>query len=83
MIRPAEILREEYVLPVGLSANRLAIELPVPVTRVRKILNEEREVYPDTAVRLARYLGEGAQAWLNLQAACELKRAISWHGADI
>ena len=82
-IHPGEILREEYVLPLGLSANRLAIELRVPVTRISKILNEERAVSPDTALRLARYFGGDAQTWLNLQAAYDLKRAISEHGADI
>lgn len=82
-IHPGEILREEYVLPLGLSANRLAIELRVPVTRISKILNEERAVSPDTALRLARYFGGDAQTWLNLQAAYDLKKAISEHGADI
>lgn len=82
-IHPGEILREEYVLPLGLSANRLAIELRVPVTRISKILNEERAVSPDTALRLARYFGGDAQTWLNLQAAYDLKRAISEHGVDI
>lgn len=82
-IHPGEILREEYVLPLGLSANRLAIELRVPVTRISKILNEERAESPDTALRLARYFGGDAQMWLNLQAAYDLKRAISEHGADI
>jgi len=82
-IHPGDILREEYVLPLGLSTNRLAIELRVPVTRISKILNEERAVSPDTALRLARYFGGDAQTWLNLQAAYDLKRAISEHGADI
>jgi addiction module HigA family antidote len=82
-IHPGEILREEYVRPLGLSANRLAIELRVPVTRISKILNEERAVSPDTALRLARYFGGDAQTWLNLQAAYDLKKAISEHGADI
>ena len=82
-IYPGEILREEYVLPLGMSANRLAIELPVPVTRISKILNEERSVSPDTALRLARYFGGDAQTWLNLQAASDLKIAIAERGADI
>lgn len=82
-IHPGEILREEYVLPLGLSANRLAIELRVPVTRISKILNEERAVSPDTALRLARYFGGDAQTWLNLQTAYDLKKAIAESGADI
>ena len=82
-IHPGEILREEYVLPLGLSANRLARDLRVPVTRISKILNEERAVTPDTALRLARYFGGDAQTWLNLQAAFDLKSAIQDHGAKI
>ncbi|MDF1692890.1 MAG: HigA family addiction module antitoxin [Zhongshania sp.] len=72
-IHPSEILREEYVLPLELRANRLARDLRVPVTRISKILNEERAVTPDTALRLARYFGGDAQSWLNLQSAYDLK----------
>jgi len=82
-IHPGEILREEYVLPLGLSANRLAMELRVPVTRISKILNEERAISPDTALRLARYFGGDAQTWLNLQATYDLKKAIHDHGGEI
>jgi len=73
-IHPSEILREEYVLPLELRANRLARDLRVPVTRISKILNEERAVTPDTALRLARYFGGDAQSWLNLQSAYDLKK---------
>jgi len=82
-IHPGEILRDEYVRPLGLSASRLAIELRVPVTRVSKILNEERAVSPYTALRLARHFGGDAQTWLNLQAAYDLKKAIAESGAHI
>ncbi len=82
-IHPGEILREEYFLPLGLSARRLAHDLRVPVTRISKILNEERAVTPDTALRLARYFGGDAQSWLNLQAAYDLKTTIQDHGAEI
>jgi addiction module HigA family antidote len=82
-IHPGEILREEYLLPLALSANRLARDLRVPVTRISKILNEERSVTPDTALRLALYFGGDAQTWLNLQSAYDLKTAMNEHGAEI
>ncbi len=82
-VHPGEILREEYMVPLELSANRLARDLRVPVTRISKILNEERSVTPDTALRLARYFGGDAQTWLNLQAAYDLKTTIKDHGKEI
>ena len=82
-VHPGEILWEEYMVPLELSANRLARDLRVPVTRISKILNEERSVTPDTALRLARYFGGDAQTWLNLQAAYDLKTTIKDHGKEI
>ena len=66
-----------------MSANRLAIDLRVPVTRIGKILHEERGVTPHTAPRLARFFGGDAQTWLNLQAVYDLKRTIEDHGQEI
>ena len=82
-VHPGEILRQDYLAPLGMSANRLAIELRVPVTRISKILNQERAVTPDTALRLARYFGGDAQTWLNLQAAYDLKTLVQKHGHEI
>ena len=82
-VHPGEILRQDYLAPLGMSANRLAIELRVPVTRISKILNQERAVTPDTALRLARYFGGDAQTWLNLQAAYDLKTLGQKHGHEI
>jgi len=82
-IHPGEILREEYVVPLGLSASRLARDLRVPVTRISKILNEERAITPDTALRLARYFGGDAKTWLNYQASYDLKTTINDHGDEI
>ena len=82
-VHPGEILRQDYLAPLGMSANRLAIELRVPVTRISKILNQERAVTPDTALRLARYFGGDAQTWLNLQAAYDLKTLVQKHGQEI
>ena len=82
-VHPGEILRQDYLVPLGMSANRLAIELRVPVTRISKILNQERAVTPDTALRLARHFGGNAQTWLNLQAAYDLKNLVQKNGHEI
>ena len=74
-IHPGEILREEYVKPLDMSANSLAIALRVPATRIGEILKEKRSITPDTAMRLACLFGGDAQSWLNLQTAYDLKVA--------
>lgn len=72
-VHPGEILREEYLVPFGMSANALAIKLQVPATRIGAIVNEKRSITVDTALRLSRYFGGDAQSWLNLQQAFDLK----------
>jgi addiction module HigA family antidote len=72
-IHPGEILREDYLRPLGLSANRLALDLRVPVTRIGEILNERRGITADTAVRLGRYFNTNPRFWLNLQSAYDLE----------
>ncbi|RMG38355.1 MAG: addiction module antidote protein, HigA family [Gammaproteobacteria bacterium] len=74
-IHPGEILREEYLAPLGMSVNALAIKLRVPPTRLHEIVKERRSITPDTAMRLARFFGGDARSWLNLQAAYDLKMA--------
>ena len=74
-IHPGEILREEYLVPLGLSANTLARALGVTTARVNDIVRERRGITGETALRLARYFGTDAQSWLNLQAAYELRLA--------
>jgi addiction module HigA family antidote len=74
-IHPGEILREEYLGPLGLSASALARALKVPANRVTEILNEERSVTAETALRLARCLGTSPEFWLNLQCAYDLRTA--------
>lgn len=71
-VHPGEILREEFMKPLGISVNALARELHVPVSRVSKIVNEERDITPDTALRAARYFGTSAEFWLNLQSRHDL-----------
>ena len=74
-IHPGEILREEFLKPLGLSMNKLALDLHVPVTRVTEIVHERRSITPDTALRLARYFHNSARFWLNAQAAYDLEVA--------
>jgi len=74
-VHPGEILREDYLLPLGLSMNRLALDLRVPVTRIAEIVRERRGITPDTALRLARYFNTSARFWLNLQTTYDLEVA--------
>ena len=74
-IHPGEILREEFMAPLGLSANALALALRVPVTRISEILHGRRSITPDTALRLARYFGTSADLWLGLQSEHNLRKA--------
>ena len=72
-IHPGEILREDYMKPLRLSMNRLALSLHVPITRISEIVHERRSVSADTALRLARYFKTNPRFWLNLQAAYDLE----------
>jgi len=74
-IHPGEVLREDFMEPLGLSANRLAMELRVPVTRIADLIRERRAIIPDTALRLGRFFNTTARYWLNLQAAFDLESA--------
>src|SRR6478672_8708931 len=74
-IHPGEILRTEFMEPLQLSMNRLALDLRVPVTRVAEIVHERRAITPDTALRLARYFNTSARFWLNAQATYDLEVA--------
>lgn len=82
-IHPGEILREEVLVPLGLSANALARELRVPVTRINEILHGRRSITADTALRLARYLGTTAQFWMSLQTSYDLKATERSRGKAI
>ena len=72
-VHPGEILREEFMAPLGLSANRLALDLRVPVTRISEIVNQRRAITPETALRLAQYFGTTPQFWMNLQTQYDLE----------
>ncbi len=82
---PGEVLKEEFMAPLKLSANKLSIELGVPATRIGDIIRSEnpRAVTADTALRLARYFGTTPAFWMNLQAAYELSKAEVENGREI
>jgi addiction module HigA family antidote len=81
-VHPGRILRRELAAR-GLSANRLALALRLPSGRITDILNGKRGISPDTALRLARYFGNSARFWLNLQTAYELALAEREIGARV
>ena len=82
-IHPGEILREEFLNPLGITAYRLAKDIHVPGTRIADIVGERRGISAETALRLSRYFGNSAQFWLNLQAHYELQEAQRQHGDAI
>jgi addiction module HigA family antidote len=72
---PGEMLREEFLVPLGLSQNALALKIRVPATRIGEIVNGKRTITPDTALRLARFFGNSPEFWLNLQQMRDLSKA--------
>ncbi len=74
-VHPGEILREDLMQALGISINRLARDLRVPVTRISEIVNCRRGISADTALRLSRYFGSTPEFWMNLQAAYDLEVA--------
>jgi antitoxin HigA-1 len=82
-IHPGEVLREEFIVPLGVNAHALAMELKVPAPRINDIVRERRSITPNTALRLARYFGTTPQFWLNLQTTYDLKIAEREIGSKI
>lgn len=82
-VHPGEVLREEFLIPLSMSAHALALELRVPAPRINDIVRERRSVTPDTALRLARYFGTTPQFWMNLQTSYDLKIAEREIGSKI
>ena len=76
-IHPGEVLLEEFLLPMGLSQNRIAREIGVPPRRINEIVHGKRSVTADTALRLARYFGTTEAFWMGLQADFDLEEARS------
>ncbi len=82
-VHPGEVLREDFLTPLALSANRLAAALKLPTNRITEILKGRRAITADTALRLARALGTSAEFWLNLQKRFELRTAEIALGAKL
>ena len=82
-IHPGEILHEEFLKPMGLSASALSIALRVPAPRVNDIVRERRGISSDTALRLARFFGTSAEFWLNLQSGYDLKSVTAASGKRV
>jgi antitoxin HigA-1 len=74
-IHPGEILYEDFKKPLGISMNRLALDLHVPVTRIAEIVHLRRGITPDTALRLGRYFNTSARFWMNAQSIYDLEVA--------
>jgi addiction module HigA family antidote len=74
-VHPGEILREEFLKPMGLSAGRVARATGVPRTRIERLANEQVDLTPDTALRLAKYFGTTAEFWMNLESRYALEHA--------
>ena len=82
-IHPGEILEEEFMRPLGLSANALARRIDVPVTRISEIVRGKRGITADTALRLARLFGTSSELWLGLQSEYDLRVARQESGSSI
>lgn len=82
-VHPGEVLREEFMKPLELSMNALALDLHVPVTRVAELFHERRSITPDTALRLARYFNTTPEFWLNLQVRFDLEIAKDQEQAKV
>ena len=80
---PGEVLSEEFLVPLGMSVNALAMALRVPATRIGAIVKGERSVTADTALRLARFFGTSPEFWVNLQAMHDLTKARRDSGGKI
>jgi antitoxin HigA-1 len=80
---PGEVLAEEFLKPLGLSVNALAMGLRVPATRIGAVVKGERAVTADTALRLARFFGTSPEFWMNLQAMHDLTKAKLENGVTI
>ena len=83
LIPPGEILLEEFLRPLGISQNKLARDIDVPVSRIAAIIKGERAITADTALRLGAYFETSAEMWMNLQSAYDLRRARRTDWPDI
>ena len=82
-VHPGEILREEFMKPLNLSMNKLALDLRVPITRIADIIHHRRGITPGTALRLARYFKNTPVFWMNLQVRYDLEVAEDQQAAKV
>jgi addiction module HigA family antidote len=82
-VHPGEVLKEDAMAPIGLSANRLAADAGIPTSRVLEIIKGRRSITADTALRLGRYFGTSAALWMNLQTRYDLELAQARIGKSI
>ena len=82
-IHPGEVLLEEFLIPMGISQNRIARNMGVPPRRINEIVHGKRSVTADTALRLARYFGMSEEFWMGLQADYELEEARNRLGSRL
>ncbi|HRP98692.1 MAG TPA: HigA family addiction module antitoxin [Rhodocyclaceae bacterium] len=82
-VHPGEILREEFMLPLGLTSNAVARALGVTTARINEIVRERRGITADTALRLGRYFGTSVELWLNLQRRYDVERARDALGEEL
>jgi antitoxin HigA-1 len=80
---PGDVLRAEFLEPLGMSANALSLALRVPAPRINDIVRGKRAISPETALRLAQFFGNSAHFWLNLQIAYDLRVTVAQSGAQI
>ncbi len=81
-IHPGEVLQEEFLIPMDITANRLAKDIGIPRTRVSQVVKGERRITADTALRLSRYLGNSARFWLGLQNDFDLEEELTAKGKE-
>jgi addiction module HigA family antidote len=81
-IHPGEVLNEEFLIPMGISAYKLAKETFIPQTRISEILKGNRKITADTALRLSRFFGNSPKFWLGLQIEFDLEEELSKKGNE-
>ena len=81
-VHPGEILKEEFLVPMGISAYRLAKEINIPQTRISEIIHGRRAITADTAIRLSIFFGTSAEFWLNLQNMYDIELESSIHASS-
>lgn len=82
-IHPGEVLREEYLGPLGMSAGALARKLNVPRTRIERLVAQQTPVTPDTALRLGKFFVTAPEFWMNMQAGYDLKIEAAAKKSDL